>query len=157
MKKENPTRDSAHAFTDQHCWAEHCLNQELSPNSSLEPYPANLLPVRSDWTILEIGAIPGKVLLWSVNRFQYKPVGIDFSKDLDSLPRHFLSKGIEGRFIKTDFLRWTPEEQFNVVYSGGFIEHFLSYQKIISRHWDFIRQGGHLILTVPFFHLFRWQ
>ncbi len=142
--------DSAEtALTDKKYWGQRPLSQSLKPDSGLEPYLGSLLPTQDDWTVLEIGAVPGNVLLWFAKRFHYKPVGLDFLDNVFWVQQQFAMYGIQGRFIQADFLSWDSMEQFDVVYSGGFIEHFLNYQEIVERHWDLTRPGGYLVITVP--------
>lgn len=99
-------------------------------------------------TYLEIGCSPGTTLVNFHKTFHYAVAGIDFSNvsvTLDTLERY----GVPGRVIEADFTTLKLEEQFDVVASFGFIEHFTNYEEIIHRQMELVKQGGYFIAEVP--------
>ena len=122
---------------------------EPSPDKHMEPYLKDILPMNDQWTCLEIGVMPGNMLLWFARTFHYRPYGIDFSQYTNELEGSFQELGYDATFYQEDFVRWHPDQKFNVVYSCGFIEHFKDYQAIVLKHWTLVKEGGFLIISTP--------
>ena len=110
---------------------------------------SDLLPSSPESNCIEVGAVPGTTLLFLAKKLNYSCTGIDFSPRVQDLNTAFIKLGISAKFIKADFLTWQSEELFNLVYSNGFIEHFEDYQSVIKKHWDLVKPGGLMLLTVP--------
>lgn len=138
-------------LTDIPYWDRRSLRgvRKMRPSDYLEPYLGNILPVNSDWTCLEVGAVPGRLLLWMAQRFQYQVTGLDFSGQVQELAAAFRQYGVEATFVQSDFLSWEPDRKFHVVYSAGFVEHFPDYEEVIRKHWELVLPGGYLVLTIP--------
>jgi 2-polyprenyl-3-methyl-5-hydroxy-6-metoxy-1,4-benzoquinol methylase len=107
------------------------------------------LPTSSDTTCLEVGVVPGGMMLFFASEYKYKCTGIDFSPKIDMVAQEFARKGIEATFARMDFFEWEPDEKFDFVYSVGFIEHFEDYQSVAQRHWGMVKPGGLMLLSVP--------
>jgi len=112
-------------------------------------YLDRFMPRGEGLSCLEVGVYPGKHLLYLAQKYRYRVTGVDFSPYLSCLNAVFRNKGVDATFVKTDFLDWEPGEQFNVVVSHGFIEHFDDYQGVIERHWQWVKPSGLLVLSVP--------
>ncbi len=103
-------------------------------------------------TCVEIGCVPGRFLLTFNKIFKYKISGIDFA-DLRGMKRLFESNGVKDyKVYQKDFLKFNPNEKFDVVSSFGFIEHFSDYDKIFRKHIALMKKGGTLILEMPNFN-----
>lgn len=124
-------------------------SSKMRPSRYLEPYLKNALPANPDWTCLEVGVVPGRMLLWMAKRFGYRVVGVDLSERVFDLQPAFGDQGVDAEFVQADFLDWTPNRQFDVVLSSGFVEHFRNYEEVIHKHWDLVRPGGYLVLSIP--------
>lgn len=63
----------------------------------------------------------------------------------------FLKKNPTCKTVQTDLLQWSPEKQYDLVFSVGLIEHFTPEQTeiIIRKHFEMTKSGGHVILFVP--------
>ncbi len=119
---------------------------------TFEPFLERFIPPNPDGTALEIGAVPGHYLAALSLGLGYQPVALDFVPEVQELPAAFRRVGIPNlRAIQQDFLKWHPEERFDVVTSFGFIEHFRDWQPILSRHWELVKPGGWLAVGVPVF------
>jgi 2-polyprenyl-3-methyl-5-hydroxy-6-metoxy-1,4-benzoquinol methylase len=138
-------------LTSSHYWDElrRGVTFHLTPDDHLEPYLKNILPINRYWSCLEIGVVPGNLLLWFTRTFDYRPYGIDYSESTNILAKQFSGIGYDVTLYKEDFLQWESPEKFNVVYSCGFIEHFNNPQTIIHKHWNLLKQGGFLIISTP--------
>lgn len=121
----------------------------LTPDNQYEPYLKNVLPINRHWTCLEVGVVPGNILLWFTRTFHYRPYGIDFSRHTHELAEKFKELGCDATLYQEDFLLWDSPELFDVVYSFGFVEHFSNYETVIRKHWDLMKPDGFLIISVP--------
>jgi 2-polyprenyl-3-methyl-5-hydroxy-6-metoxy-1,4-benzoquinol methylase len=105
---------------------------------------------------LEIGAYPGHNLGWYAKAFGYTPVALDFVDEIENIRRNMEHNGVMGtEIIKADFLKWRPPEQYDLVMSHGFVEHFTNYEEVIDRHVAALKPGGYLILSVPYLEYFQ--
>lgn len=108
------------------------------------------LPVNPDFTCVEIGAYPGTNLCYLAKKFKYKPTAIEYRDDVGDIQKLFEFNGIpEIEIINKNFLE-VKGLQFDVVTSFGFIEHFIDYETIIRHHYDILKPGGYLVLSVPY-------
>ncbi|BCS36012.1 hypothetical protein TBR22_A52490 [Luteitalea sp. TBR-22] len=107
------------------------------------------LPTGGHVRCLEVGVVPGHTLLFFATRFGYSCAGVDFSDRIDQVRTAFEQQGVTADFWHADFMAWTSSPSFDVVYSCGFVEHFLDFDQVVRKHWDLVRPGGLLILTLP--------
>ena len=142
-------------LTDVEYWSERQASELDLPAGGIAPLwtrqVVGLLPTEPGTSFLEIGVVPGAILMYFASKLGYKCTGVDCSPKVNLIPAAFAKQGLEARFIQTDFFKWQPDEKFDVVYSGGFIEHFTDYEDVVRKHWDLVAPGGHLILAIPTF------
>lgn len=110
---------------------------------------AQYLQEAPERSCLEVGVVPGGTLLFFAAPYSYSCTGIDFSPWVYQLKDVFAAQRISAEFIQADFLTWEPTEQFDLVYSCGFIEHFEDYRQVIEKHWNLVKPGGLMLLTIP--------
>jgi asparagine synthase (glutamine-hydrolysing) len=107
------------------------------------------LPVNGSFTCAEIGAYPGTFLCDLAKRRGYQPIAIEYSEHTAHIEAMFRANGIgNGRVIREDFFK-VRGEQFDVVVSFGFIEHFTNPGAVVARHFDLLKPGGWLVISVP--------
>ncbi len=147
--------DEKKLLTDVEYWNERQAEEIQLPSGGTQPLwireVADHLPRGKDTTFLEIGVVPGGVLMYFACKLGYECTGIDFSPKVNLLQAEFARHGLKARFVQADFLTWQPGEKFDIVYSGGFIEHFTDYENIVRKHWDLVAPGGYLLLSIPTF------
>lgn len=56
-----------------------------------------------------------------------------------------------GEIHREDFLKWQSNQQYDIVASFGFIEHFEDPVPVVDRHFRPARLGGYVVITVPNF------
>ena len=105
--------------------------------------------------IIELGCAPGRTLLDLCARFGMTPFGIDSSDvGYQATLDEFQRKGVDPRgIIHGDFadpaFRRRYRESFDVVYSGGLIEHFTDPAAVVAYHVELLKPGGRLVVSVP--------
>ncbi len=106
-------------------------------------------------SVLEIGCAPGRVLKSFATRFGCIPHGVEFSKPgFDLTCENFQRWGYPAEnVIHADLFDSTFQAsvagKFDIVISGGFIEHFTDCRSVIAAHLAPLRPGGALIVTIP--------
>ncbi len=140
-------------LTDLDFWLARQQAEIRLPEGGTRPtwfrHVAHYLPVAPAWRCLEVGVVPGSTLLFFAAKCKYSCTGIDFSPRVHQLKDVFAAQGLSAEFTRIDFLTWETSEQFDLVYSCGFIEHFENYQPVVDKHWTLVRPGGMMLLTVP--------
>lgn len=106
---------------------------------------------------IEIGAIPGRFLVYLNKQHGYDITGLDFSANTDAFHQTMKKNNINKyNFINQDFLTFNSKLKYDVVLSFGFIEHFDDYESIIKKHCDLVRKGGYVFLEVPNFRKLQY-
>jgi len=114
-----------------------------------------LLPKNAAFKVLEIGSAPGDNLVNIHKFFGYQPFGIEYTKKgVLNNQLKFSENGLNPQnIIEADFLSDHTinkyKNQFDVVMSFGFIEHFDCPEMIVSRHLELVRPGGFIIINIP--------
>jgi SAM-dependent methyltransferase len=113
------------------------------------------LPVRPDWSVIEIGSAPGRNLVDLHHSFGYQPYGVEYSHAGVILTREtFRKHGFDvAHVIEADFFDQEFQNRFrssfDVAYSEGFIEHFDPPDEVVRLHVNLLRPGGFLVCTIP--------
>jgi SAM-dependent methyltransferase len=100
-------------------------------------------------SVLEVGAFPGRYLAYLGSRYKLKVTGIDFNPDEGKFHRTLKALDVEGKYHCVDFFDFRTDEQFDLVLSNGFVEHFVNYDEVLDRHAKLVRPGGVLLLMIP--------
>jgi SAM-dependent methyltransferase len=124
------------------------------------------LPVRPDWSVIEIGCAPGSNLVDLHRMFGYEPYGIEYTHSgvtatLETFRGHGFNTTnvIEADFFDQEFHK-RFRGSFDVVFSGGFIEHFDPPDEVLNLHVNLLKTGGYLVCVIPnlrgLFYPFLW-
>ena len=105
-------------------------------------------------SFLEVGCGASKFLAYVSQQFHYDVSGIDYSEEGCYKARKILeNNGVEGTIILGDMFNLSKDERyrgrFDVVYTGGVIEHFDDTNHVVKTISDFAGDGGYVITTVP--------
>lgn len=126
-------------------------------DSSYKKYYNQFLKPDSKKKVIEIGAFPGANLGYLAKKFGYHPTALDFLDRTSFIKENMVFNGIKNcKIIKEDFLKWEPQEKYDLVISHGFIEHFSDYKKIIKKHIDILNNNGVLIISVPYLGYYQY-
>lgn len=121
----------------------------------VEPFGEVLLrhlPVEPGWTAIEIGAIPGRFLLFMHQAFGYRISALDYARDWTAFDEVMRRGGVaDVQKLEADFLSFESTRQYDVVASFGFIEHFRDVADVIRGHTRLVGPAGFLVLSVPNF------
>jgi SAM-dependent methyltransferase len=88
----------------------------------------------------------GRNLGWAVEGIEYTTIGCERAQarlNRDGVPSQVHLGDVFGEGAKS------LQGQFDVVYSGGFIEHFRNTEETVRHLSAFVRPGGAMLTTVP--------
>lgn len=105
-------------------------------------------------SVLEVGSAPGKWLAFLNQEIGLLPSGIEYSSvGNEKTIENFKLLGISnrGNLWEGDFLTIHPQQQFDVVMSLGFIEHFDNVEEIMRQHLLWVKPNGLLVIGIPNF------
>jgi 2-polyprenyl-3-methyl-5-hydroxy-6-metoxy-1,4-benzoquinol methylase len=107
------------------------------------------LPRDQRWRFLEVGCGTGRQLVNFHRNFGYAVTGCDYSETSCATARKTLeAAGVEGTVLNQDL--FTLSGEYNVVYSGGLIEHFTDPKAVLAKFASLLAPSrGILISTVP--------
>lgn len=102
-------------------------------------------------TVLELGCGSGLEVLSVLAAHGYQVTGVDVEEDVLAFAKeNFERLGLSGEFLRGDMFNLKLDRQFDLVYSVGVIEHFMTREKIVQAvkiHRQLSRQW--VILLVP--------
>jgi 2-polyprenyl-3-methyl-5-hydroxy-6-metoxy-1,4-benzoquinol methylase len=101
--------------------------------------------------VIELGCAPGLVLReLNKARPDHNLHGVDYSDEGLAIAKKFLEeKGVEANLIKADILTYTPSRTYDLVISGGLIEHYSDPVEILRAHKKFAGHDGLIVAIVP--------
>jgi SAM-dependent methyltransferase len=107
------------------------------------------LPREPGLRFLEVGCVPGNLMVYFAKHFGYSVDGVDYS-NAGALVEHTLElNGVPGRFFHADVFTFEPDRGYDIVFSSGFVEHFDDPVAPVRRHAELARPGGVVVLSVP--------
>lgn len=112
--------------------------------------------VKPGTKFLEIGCAPGKTLAWVSAALGADVSGLDYSAQGIQVSRKvFDSVGVHGDLRHEDIFHNSFDcGTFDVVYSGGVIEHFDDPAEIVKIHVNLAKPGGLALIIIPNFRGF---
>jgi len=110
------------------------------------------LPYNQHFRCLEVGCVPGRLLISFHRIFGYKIYGVDYSDKLNLVRKNVsVNKIKEYKVYKADILQFKPKIKFDVVFSFGLIEHFVNPTLYVAKMAGLVKNGGYFIIEVPNF------
>ena len=99
---------------------------------------------------IEVGCVPGNFMVYLNKEFGYRVDGLDYSDQLDYVRANLLYNGIsDSELFHVDIFDFVPPRQYDLVLSGGFVEHFDNYKLVVRRHAELAKPGGLVVIWVP--------
>ena len=156
-EKTSMQSSSEHRKTEKAFWnGTHRGQIRYRLPSSLNIGTANILRllepcVAPGMRVLEIGFAPGKILAQLGARCGANVSGIDYSENGFVVAKKlFQHLGLAGDLRCEDFFSSSfAEQDFDFVYSLGFIEHFDNPAVVVERHFRFLKPGGRALIAIP--------
>lgn len=106
------------------------------------------LPANPALTFIELGSGPARWMIYFHKTFGYRVSGCDTSPLSCELARRNLeAAGVPGTIEEADF--FAVEGQYDVVFSGGVVEHFRDPLVPLRAFARLVRPGGFLVTDVP--------
>lgn len=97
---------------------------------------------------LEVGCGTGRWLVYFHRTFGYAVTGCDYTEaSCDLARRHLEEAGVPGTILRQDLFTLTGT--YDVISSGGLIEHFTDPKALLEKFVSLLAPGGTLITTVP--------
>jgi 2-polyprenyl-3-methyl-5-hydroxy-6-metoxy-1,4-benzoquinol methylase len=123
----------------------HAVNKELI--KIFDTY----LPHQTGLTILEIGGAPGQYLAYFAREFSYLAFAIDYSTiGCEKMREAFEIANLDVTIYNRDiFSDLSDLPRFDIMFSMGFIEHFIDLDSIVGKHAELLKKHGILLLGVP--------
>jgi SAM-dependent methyltransferase len=132
---------------------------EFWAGAGIEPYPGPIfighriydryLPHEAGLRFLEIGCVPGALMVYFAKHFGYAVDGVDYSSHGSLVEANLALNAVDGRFYHEDVFDFTAEEPYDVVFSQGFVEHFDDPVIPVAKHAELTKPGGLVALAVP--------
>ncbi|MFH1037837.1 MAG: class I SAM-dependent methyltransferase [PVC group bacterium] len=116
-------------------WKDFPLPAIEKPPHDLRSLLETHLPAGSDYRLIEIGCAPGRWMAYFSRSHGYSVAGIEYGKEAADLTRRNMKmQGIPAEVLAEDFFRADIDPgSYDVVFSGGFIEHFRDLPAVVER------------------------
>lgn len=130
------------------------ININLNENDFVKKWISENFVFNDINSVFEVGCYPGKYLtIFGDQGIEVN--GVDFIPNVIKLSEIFTSNNYKvGRFYNCDFFKLDNQINYDCVVSLGFIEHFENWEKAFTHHFQYINEGGYLIIEVPNFNGF---
>jgi len=139
-------------LTDRGVWENYWHSYRFGRLPAKSFYHAYLPQESRNKRFIEIGGFPG------LNAYYFYKYVCDHITILD----YYIDKEIISKIetennvppdtidtIEADFFNFSSPESYDIVFSTGFIEHFVDTEDVIKRHIDLLKQGGDLLIILP--------
>jgi 2-polyprenyl-3-methyl-5-hydroxy-6-metoxy-1,4-benzoquinol methylase len=131
-------------------WADEKPHDYEGPVNAFHPLFARLLPKGSNLRLLELGSARGYALVYFHKEFGYEVHGVDASAEgMRVAEAHCRHNGVDAHLYVGDLFEVDVPGPFDVVFSGGLVEHFDDLDRVVRRHVQWVKPGGLLVLGVP--------
>jgi 2-polyprenyl-3-methyl-5-hydroxy-6-metoxy-1,4-benzoquinol methylase len=121
------------------------------------PILAKFLSKAGGGEAIEIGCGSGNYMIYIAKEFGYSISGLDYSNNMDYVRANLEFNGIYGAdLFNTDFFEFKPFKKYDLVLSGGFVEHFDDYEGVVRKHAELAKPGGLVVIIVPNLTHIHW-
>jgi cyclopropane fatty-acyl-phospholipid synthase-like methyltransferase len=158
MNKQAPSNLTDQGYWNT-VWAPHKLSYDPKSVLFKEVFRETLTAhLKRGGSCFEVGCFPGQFLIYLAREFDLIANGIDLHAGTSTnLPPFLKSHGVKaGRIWEGDFFAQAIDQQFDLVASFGFLEHFLDTENVLARHANLVKPGGLLFLECPNFTRAQW-
>lgn len=124
------------------------LSNKYFINTNENLFPFNILSRFKNIKFLEAGSGDGEISIF-MSKYN-KSIGLEISDKFLEISRKKINNNTNISFIKGD-VRNMPfgNEEFDVIFSGGVVEHFNETFESIEEHRRILKNNGYLLIGVP--------
>jgi cyclopropane fatty-acyl-phospholipid synthase-like methyltransferase len=121
------------------------------------PVLAEFLSHTGGGEAIEIGCGSGNYMIYIAKEFGYRISGLDYSNNMEYVRANLEFNGIHNaELFNIDFFDFQPAKKYDLVLSGGFVEHFDDHEAVIRKHGELARTGGLVVVIVPNLTHIHW-
>jgi SAM-dependent methyltransferase len=105
-------------------------------------------------SLIEIGGFPGTFAAYFKKRFNYHVSILDYVGDpeiVKQVEKYYRIEPGSIHSIHADFFDYESPDEYDIVMSVGFIEHFDNTELVIKKHVELVKPDGKLVITLPNF------
>ncbi len=145
-------------LTDQNYW-ENYYHQASTQKANIENVCGYYNAIWDIWvksaarkpeTVIEIGAYPGRYIAYFAAKLGLHVTGLDYNSDLNKIKESMEVMGVKDYdYIQADFFKYLPDKKYDLVFSGGFIEHFDDFKTTLDLHLNYLASTGSLLVMIP--------
>jgi 2-polyprenyl-3-methyl-5-hydroxy-6-metoxy-1,4-benzoquinol methylase len=126
------------------------IERYAGPLYEQHPVLARFLPHSEGGDAIEIGCGSGNYMIYINKEFGYRIDGLDYSDNMDYVRANLSYNGIHNsQLFNANFFEFVPAKKYDLVLSGGFAEHFDDYESVITKHAEWAKPGGLVVVIVP--------
>lgn len=131
------------------------LQKEIPKKDIFYPVFQELIDKNKIHSAIELGGFPGYYTIYLKKTTDIKVSLLDFFIHKKITKQLFEANGLQENsieIIEADLFNYTPEKQYDLVFSFGLIEHFEDTKDVVLRHLPFLKNEGTLLITLPNFN-----
>jgi SAM-dependent methyltransferase len=99
---------------------------------------------------IDIGCGTGNYMIYLNKEFGYRVDGLDYSDNMEYVRANLSYNGIhDAELFSADFFNFVPRKKYDLVLSGGFVEHFDNHELVVKNHAEWAKPGGLVVIIVP--------
>ena len=105
-------------------------------------------------TSIELGGFPGSFSVYLTKYCRMKATLLDYFIHRQTIASLLEKNGLKPddiEIVEEDVFSYMPKNDYDLVCSFGFIEHFTDLEKVLQSHLKFMKAGGTLLVTLPNF------
>lgn len=146
-------------LTDRTFWQKYWESKsnlivDIKPNYLFHELFSKIIHQRKVVSAIELGGFPGYYSIFLNKYFSIRTTLLDFfihKEILSNVAQANDVKVTDIATIETDLFNYVPQEQYDLVFSCGLIEHFRDTKDIINKHIPFMKPNSMLLITLPNF------
>lgn len=150
MEKRLTTLDY---WNKQYQWTGHSSRINPFVNlavAELDKVLKKFLPSNEAFMFLEVGCAPGIWMDYFYRTFHYNVEGIEYTeRGVEKTTKNLEKLGTPHKVYYQDFFNNTLSSKYDVVFSGGFVEHFEDAEDAIKKHISLLKNGGIAVIEIP--------
>ena len=115
------------------------------------------LSIDSNKTFIEVGASPGRNMVYFNRVFSYQVTGLDYVDNFDESQNNLERSNVKSfSLINQDLFDYKVDYQYDIVFSSGFIEHFDDWERTMDVIQKLVKPGGIVITSCPHYRGFQY-